>query len=62
MMGLQQLSIGDYFDIDAVHVLKRTIQQNMELKILYMESVLFDDEQTEQETDHCVRLNRAGRK
>jgi Ran GTPase-activating protein (RanGAP) involved in mRNA processing and transport len=62
MMGLQQLNIGDYFDNDAVHVLKRTIQQNMELKVLYMESVLFDDEQLEQEIDYYVRLNRAGRK
>jgi Ran GTPase-activating protein (RanGAP) involved in mRNA processing and transport len=62
MMGLQQLNIGDYFDNDAARAMLRTIQHNMELQVLYMESVLYDDEATEREIDYYVRLNNAGRK
>jgi ATP sulfurylase len=47
MLGLQQLNIGDYFDNDAAQAVLQTIQRKMELRVLYMESVLYDDEVTE---------------
>ena len=62
MQGLQQLNIGDYFDNDAAQAVLKTIQRNMELRVLYMESVLYDDEVTERHIDFYVRLNNAGRR
>ena len=62
MRGLQQLNIGDYFDNDAAAAVLKTIRFNTELRVLYMESVLYDDERIDREIDFYLRLNHAGRK
>lgn len=62
MRGLQQLNIGDYFDNDAAAAILKTIRFNTELRVLYMESVLYDDETTDRKIDFYLRLNHAGRK
>jgi len=62
MKGLKQLNVGDYFDNDGVRVLKDNIKLNMELEVLYMESVLYDDEVIERDVDFYIRANRAGRR
>lgn len=62
MAGLKQLNIGDYFDNEAAHELLQAVKVNMELKTLFMESVLYDCFETERQIDFYIRLNRAGRK
>ena len=62
MRGLQQLNIGDYFDNDAAAAVLRTIRFNTELRVLFMESILYDDERIDREIDFYLRLNHAGRK
>lgn len=62
MKGLKQLNVGDYFDNEGARALRESIKINTELEVLYMESVLFDDEAMERDVDFYIRLNRAGRR
>ena len=62
MLGLTHLNLGDYFDNEAAAAVVQTIRFNTQLRVLYMESVLYDDERIEMEIDFYLRLNRSGRK
>jgi len=60
--GLQQLNIGDCFGNEAAFIMLQSMRSNFELQVLYMESILYDDERTEYLINFYIQLNRAGRK
>ncbi|CAB9507211.1 Leucine-rich repeat protein [Seminavis robusta] len=60
--GLEELNLGDYFDTHAAAAIRTSLQHNYVLKRLYLESPVYDCEQTEREIDFYLRLNQCGRK